>query len=177
MGPVAVSIFSLDPTSLAALRLTLVARRDGVVAVVGDLGAADDVPPPGADLGAGGHGDDGVVLELEVLVAGEGGVVDILDRVVAGRRADALQLALFHTVDRHLLEDGMARGDSREAQDDREGLHDFVKRVASSSQTVSSDVRDFKAVASSFYFYPTTITSVAIGYLASQAPLYIPIRG
>jgi len=81
-----------------------------VIRIVGTRGATDLVSPPGTDLGAGGDLDDGLVLELDVGVAGKVGVVDVLDGVVAGGSADALELALVDAVDRHLLEDGVGVG-------------------------------------------------------------------
>lgn len=78
--------------------------------------------PPGANLGARGDLDDGAVLELEVGVAGEIRVVDVLDGRVAVRSPDTLELALVHAVDRHLLEDGV-RADGGRQGDEGEELH------------------------------------------------------
>lgn len=93
-------------------------RGNGVVGVVRGLRSPDDVAPPSADLGAGGDRDDGAILMLEVLVAREVCVVDVLDRVVTVRGADALELTLVGPVDRYLLEYGMrGREGRRKAQE------------------------------------------------------------
>lgn len=76
----------------------LVAPRDRVVGVVGRLRTADDMAPPRADPRTGRDGDYGVVLELDASVARKVRVVDVHQRVVAGRRADALQLALVLSI-------------------------------------------------------------------------------
>lgn len=87
-------------------------------------GTPDDMAPPRADLGARRDLDDGAVLELEVGVAGKVGMVDLLDRVVAGGCPETLELALVHAVDRHLLEDGVGIDRRRGRQGDkRESLH------------------------------------------------------
>lgn len=59
--------------------------RDGVVRVVGALGAANDMTPPCTNAGASGNIDDIAVLKLDGLVAGEVGVVDILYWLSTGR--------------------------------------------------------------------------------------------
>lgn len=81
--------------------------------------------PPCTDFGTGRHCDNGAVGMLDILVASEGGIVDILDGIVAVGSADALELALVGAVDRHLLEDSVARCQGREAEDDRLNLHDY----------------------------------------------------
>jgi hypothetical protein len=48
--------------------LTLVAAGDGVLGIVASLRAADDMLPPGTDLGASGDADDVAVLVLDVAV-------------------------------------------------------------------------------------------------------------
>jgi hypothetical protein len=101
---------------------TLVRGSDRVVLVVGARGAANLVLPPRANAGTRRHLDDGVVLELDVGVAGKVGVVDVLDGVVAARGADTLELALVDAVDRHALEDGVG-ADGRRQSDKSEGLH------------------------------------------------------
>jgi hypothetical protein len=101
---------------------TLVARRDGVIRVAGELGTSDLVPPPRANPGASRNRDHVAVLVHKVGVAGKLGVVDVLDRVVAGRGSDAPELALVGAIDRELLKDGMgARG--RGKRENLESLH------------------------------------------------------
>jgi hypothetical protein len=97
--------------------LTLVALRDRMIWIAGRLRTADDVAPPSTDLGSGRDGNDGVVLELDARVAGKVAVVDILKWIVAGRGANALQLALILAIHRHLLEDGVTAGRSHEGED------------------------------------------------------------
>jgi hypothetical protein len=101
---------------------TLVGGSDRVVRVVGARRAANLVLPPRADAGTSGDPDDVVVLELDAGVAGNVGVVDVLDGVVAVGGADALELALVLAVDRQLLEDGVAADGGRQS-DEGEGLH------------------------------------------------------
>lgn len=97
---------------------------DRVVRVGRAGGTPDDMAPPRADLSTRRDLDDGAVLELEVGVAGKVGMVDVLDRVVAGGCPETLELALVHAVDRHLLEDGVGVDSRRGRQGDkRESLH------------------------------------------------------
>lgn len=60
----------------------LVTGSDGMVGVVGDLRATDNMAPPCTNTGTSGNLDDVVILVLEILVAGEIRIVDVLDRVV-----------------------------------------------------------------------------------------------
>lgn len=50
------------------------------------------------------------VFVFDVFVAGEGRIGDARDGIVRIRSADALELALVHTVHRYLLEDGVSCG-------------------------------------------------------------------
>ena len=75
------------------------------------------MPPPSADLSSGRDGNDGAILVLDARVAGKVAVVDILKRAVAGRGADAFQLALISSIYRYFLEDGVTAGRSREGKD------------------------------------------------------------
>lgn len=102
---------------------TFVARSDGMIRIVAPLGTSNDMPPPGTDLGARRDGDDVAVLVLNVVVASEAAVVDVLDRVVAGGGPDPLQSALVDAVDRELLKDGMAGNTDGEAEDYCRDLH------------------------------------------------------
>ena len=103
-------------------RLTLVARGDGVVVVVGRLRSPDDMAPPGTDLGSGRDRDYSTILMPNVLVARETRIVHVLDRVVAVWSANALQLTLVDTIDPHLLERSMCRHgrDNRREERSRE---------------------------------------------------------
>ena len=114
-------ILSASPTWLHAdaSPLTLVAPSNRIVCIIGRLRTADDVTPPSTDLGSGRDGNDGVVFELDALVACKTTVVDILNWTVAGRGTNALQLALIHTIHRHLLEDGVTAGRSRKGKNSR----------------------------------------------------------
>jgi len=88
-----------------------VARRNGVVGIVRRLRAAEDVLPPGADLGAGGDGDDARAHGAgEAQVAGHLRRIDVLHGVVALRRAHADELPLVDAVDGDALEDRVRRG-------------------------------------------------------------------
>ena len=78
---------------------TLVGGSDRVVLVVGARGAANLVLPPCADAGTSGDLNDVVVLDLDVRIASNVGVVDVLNGVVAVGGADALELALVLAVD------------------------------------------------------------------------------
>lgn len=58
---------------------TLVTLRNRVVRIIRALRTANDMAPPSADTSASGNIDDVAVLELNRLVAGEVGVVHILN--------------------------------------------------------------------------------------------------
>jgi len=92
----------------------------GIVSTVSR--AANLMSPPGTDTSTGRDGDDVVVLELDVGVAREVGMVDVLDGVVAIRSTDTPELTLIGAVDGHLLEDGVGV-DSRGRQEERKTLH------------------------------------------------------
>ncbi len=102
---------------------TLVARGNGVVRIVRRLRSPDNVSPPGSDSGSRWNRDYRAILVLNVLVAGKTRVVDILDRVVAVRGANSLQLALVSAVDRYLLEDCMCGREGHEACEGDCDLH------------------------------------------------------
>lgn len=88
---------------------------NGMIGIVGILGAPNDVPPPSTNSRSRWDIDDIVILVLDVLVAGELPVVHILDRVVAVGGSDALELTLIRTVDADLLEDRVTDTDADEA--------------------------------------------------------------
>lgn len=98
--------------------LTFVTGSNGVVGVVGPLRSADDMPPPCADARTWSDSVHIVVLVLEVLVAGELSIVDVLERVVAVGSADTPELALVCAVDGYLLEDRVPGGRGDKSQDD-----------------------------------------------------------
>src|SRR3569833_1072006 len=75
---------------------------DWVVLVAGELGAADDVLPVGADLVAGRHVDD-LLGRRAGLAADHRVAVDILDRVVVVGRPEAVQLTRRLSIHRQLL--------------------------------------------------------------------------
>lgn len=103
---------------------TLVAGGDRMVRVVLSLRAANDVTPPSTDTSTSRNVDNGVVLILNVVVAGHSAVVHIGDGVVAAGGTNTLKLALILAINRHFLEDGVAIGDrcEREESQSRE-LH------------------------------------------------------
>lgn len=85
----------------------VVGGGDGVVRVVGELGTADDVLPPGADLGTGGDGDDGLGLGGDD-AAGDVGGLDVLDGVVLVGGAEADEGTLVLSVYGETLQRGWA---------------------------------------------------------------------
>jgi hypothetical protein len=81
----------------------VVGLGDRVVRVAGELGTADDVLPPRADLGAGGHFDYGLGLGGNPAADHVGGG-DVLNGVVLVGRAEAGEGALVFAVDGEALD-------------------------------------------------------------------------
>ena len=59
----------------------LVTGGDGMVWIVGDLGTTDNMTPPCTNTGTSRNIDDVVIFVLEILVASEIWIVDVLDRL------------------------------------------------------------------------------------------------
>lgn len=78
-----------------------------MIGIIRALRAPNNVTPPCSYFCAGGDADDIVVFVADIFVAGEGGVVDVLDGVVGVGCSHALELALVDAVDGEALEDGV----------------------------------------------------------------------
>lgn len=95
---------------------TLVALRNRIVHVVGELCTANNVSPHDANLVASLNVDDlGRYRRLEAAVASYVCVVHIRDGVVGGGDSDTDEFAIVVTVDTDALSDGVGRGESRKA--------------------------------------------------------------
>lgn len=92
--------------------------------VVSTLWTSNNMSPPRSDLGTRRNSNDGAVRILDVLVTRHPRIVHVLNRVVRARGPHALELPLFHAIDRDLLEDSVRS--SRASQRGKEGkLHGY----------------------------------------------------
>ena len=72
--------------------------------------------PPSSNLGSSRDRDDIAVPAHDVLVARKFRIIDVLDRIVAGRGANSSQLPLVLAIHREPLENGVGAGGGRKRE-------------------------------------------------------------